>query len=56
MVGTYSSGDVQLDLHCAVSYGDVTTMHVGGFEGQWEFLCTGSPFPQIQSSRTFCST
>jgi class 3 adenylate cyclase len=49
-VGTYLAGDVELSLHVAVAAGDIFAMHVGGVDGEWEFLLAGPPFANIGSA------
>jgi len=38
---------VELTLHVAIGYGDLQALHVGGHNGEWEFLLAGAPFRQI---------
>lgn len=44
----YVVGKVTLALHTAVAFSDVYAMHLGGNDGQWEFLVAGDAFRQLR--------
>ncbi|GAB5373417.1 hypothetical protein AAMO2058_001749800, partial [Amorphochlora amoebiformis] len=46
----YVVGKVTLTLHTAVGFSDVYAMHLGGNDGQWEFLCAGDAFRQLHDA------
>lgn len=50
ITGVSSFEKVELTLHVAIGYGDICAIHVGGFNGAWEFLLTGSPFKQLSKA------
>ncbi len=39
--------DVRLSLHLGLGAGEVSTVHIGGVFGRWEFVLTGAPLVQV---------
>ncbi|HET7088363.1 MAG TPA: adenylate/guanylate cyclase domain-containing protein, partial [Anaerolineae bacterium] len=44
--------DVRLSLRVGIGAGEMTSAHVGGVNGRWEFVATGAPLSQIGAIKT----
>eukprot|EP00002_Diphylleia_rotans_P011810 TRINITY_DN2323_c0_g1_i6.p1 TRINITY_DN2323_c0_g1~~TRINITY_DN2323_c0_g1_i6.p1 ORF type:complete len:1746 (-),score=294.17 TRINITY_DN2323_c0_g1_i6:498-5735(-) len=42
-----AGNDGEMSLHVGVGCGKVSALHVGGWQGQWEFFIMGNPLAQI---------